>query len=68
MRWIKYGCGRISKKYKSSDVPEMGDHLATVDIGRKVGAAVPLYEGGAGSPSNTMLPGLRSTSVPLSLI
>jgi len=27
---------------KSSVVPEMGDRLATVDMGRKVGAAVPL--------------------------
>jgi len=27
-------------KYKSSAVAEMGDHLATVDIAQKVGAAV----------------------------
>jgi len=33
---------------------EMGDRLATIDMGRKVGAAVPLSVGGAGSPSNTV--------------
>jgi len=30
------------KRNKSSAVAEMGDRLATIDIGRKVGAAVPL--------------------------
>ena len=35
----------------------MGNHLATIDISQKVGAAVPLSMGGAGSPSNTMSPG-----------
>jgi len=44
--------------YKSSVVAEMGDRLATIDMGRKVGAAVPLF-GGAGPPPNT-----RPTSVP----
>jgi len=43
----------------------MGDRLATIDMGQKVGAAVPLSMGGeAGSTSNTMLPGCRPTSVP----
>ena len=42
----------------------MGDRLATVDMGRKVGTAVPLSVGGAGSPSNTMWPGSRTTFVP----
>jgi len=32
----------------------MGDRLATIDMGRKVGAAVPLSVGRAGSPSNTV--------------
>ena len=33
----------------------MGDRLATIDMGRKVGgAAVPLSVGGAGSPSNNV--------------
>ena len=43
---------------------EMGDRLATIDRGRKVGdrAAVPLSVGEDGSPSNTMLPWLRSIS------
>ena len=33
---------------KSSAVAEMGDHLATIDTGRKVGAAVPLSVGELG--------------------
>ena len=32
---------------KSSAVAEMGDRFATIDKGRKVGAAVPLSEGGS---------------------
>jgi len=43
----------------------MDDRLATIDMGRKEGgAAVPLSEMGAGSPSNTMWPELRPTCVP----
>ena len=42
---------------------EMGDRLATRDMDRKVRTAVPLSVGGAGSPSNTMSPGTRPTSV-----
>jgi len=43
---------------KSSAVAEMGDRLATIDMGRKVGGLhVLLSEGGAGSPSNTVWPG-----------
>jgi len=38
---------------KSSAVAEMGDRLATIDIGRKVGAAVPLSVGGKLSPHLT---------------
>ena len=54
---------------KSSAVAEMGDRLATVDMGRKWGgAAVPLSVGRAGSPSNTMSPGPRPTSVPSSIL
>ena len=45
---------------KSLAVAEMGDHLATIDIGRKVGGCcAPFRGGGAGSPSNTMSPGTR---------
>ena len=40
-------------------------HLIATDMGRKLGrGAVPLWEGGAGSPTNTMWPGLRLTSMP----
>jgi len=47
---------------KNSAVDEMGDRLATIDMGRKEGAAVPISGGGAGFPSNTMWPGPSSTS------
>jgi len=49
---------------KISAVAEMGNRLATIDMGRKVGAAVPIFVGGAGSPCNTMSPGSRPTFVP----
>jgi len=52
------------QRNKSSAVAEMGDRLATVDMGRKVGAAVPLSVGEARSPSNTVWSGLRPTFVP----
>jgi len=49
----------------------MGDHFATIDKGRKVRgrAAVPLLGGGgAGSPSNTMWPGSRHTTIPSGIL
>jgi len=49
-----------NRLYKSSAVAEMGDRLATIDMGRKLqGCSVPLWGGGScsGSPSNTMWPG-----------
>ena len=41
-------------KYKSSAVAEMGDRLAAIDMGRKVGGCCAPFRvgGGAGSPSN----------------
>ena len=54
--------------YKSSAVAEMGDRLATIDMGRKVGAAVPLPVVGAGSLSNTMWPELRPTFIPSGIL
>jgi len=64
---------------KCSAVAEMGDRLAITDIGRKEGAAVfyrvekkgaavPLSGGGAGSSSNTVWPGPRSTSVATAIL
>ena len=41
----------------NSAVAETDDRLATTDMGRKVGGAVPISLGGAGSTSNTMWPG-----------
>ena len=38
--------------------------LATTDMGQKNGASVPLFQGSAGSPSNTMWPGPRPISMP----
>ena len=54
---------------KSLAVAEIGDHLATIDMGHKEGgAAVPLSVGGVGSPCNTMSPGPRPTSVPSGIL
>jgi len=49
----------IMLKNKSSAVTEMGDSLATTDMGRKVGAAVPISGRGELGPhlTNTMWPG-----------
>ena len=41
--------------------------LATIDMGRKVGVLCP-FLGRAGSPSNTMKPGPRPTSVPSGIL
>jgi len=44
------------------------DRLATIDIGRKLGAVPPFLERGAGSPSTIMWPGPRPTSIPSSIL
>ena len=50
----------VSTLHKSSAVAEMGDRLATIDMGRKVEAAVSLFlRGEFGPPSSTMWPGIR---------
>ena len=42
----------------------MGDRLATIDMGQKLGAVPPFFlGGGAGATSNTKLPGPRPTSI-----
>ena len=43
-------------------------HLATVDMGQKLGALPPFWEWGAGSPSNTMSLGLRPTFLPSGIL
>jgi len=56
---------------KSSAVAEMaGDRLATTDMGRKVGSGccAPFRVERAGSPSNTMSPGPKPTSVPSGIL
>ena len=45
----------------------MGDRLATIDMGRKLGGAVPLWAE-ADSPSNTIWPGPWSTFVPSGIL
>jgi len=59
-------CGTlVSEKNKSPAVAEMGDRLATIDMGRKQGALLcPFPREGSWAPSNTMCRGPRSTSVP----
>jgi len=51
-----------------SAVTGMGDGLATIDMGRKVGAAMSLSVGAVGSPPNTMSPGPRPTSIPSGIL
>ena len=53
--------------YKCSAVAEVGDRLVTIDMGRKLGGCSPLKRGG-GSPSNTMWPGPRPTSLPSGIL
>jgi len=48
--------------YKCLAVAEIGDRLATVDMGQKWEEGCALLEG-TGSPSNTMSPGPRPTSI-----
>jgi len=52
---------------KCSAVAQKGDRLATIDMGQKLGAVCvcPFW---AGSPSNTMWPGSRPTSVPSGIL
>jgi len=64
-------CGIIILTRAQQLLIEIGDRLATADMGQKwEGAAVPLFLGGgrAGSPSNTMSPGTRPTSVPSGIL
>jgi len=42
--------GSHAKSNKSPAVAEMGDHLATIDMGQKLGAAVPLFGRGSWVP------------------
>jgi len=54
---------------KNLAVAEMGDRLATIDMGKKVrGAVVPVSVGAAASPSNTMSPGPRPIAVPSAIL
>ena len=53
---------------KSSAVAEMGDYLATIDMGLKVGVCCAHFRGGAASPSNTMTPGPRPTCLPSGIL
>jgi len=57
----------VATFYKCSAVAEMGDCLATIDMGRKMGA-VPLLGGDAGSPCNTIWPGPRPTFIPSGIL
>jgi len=62
LRWC------VVSSNKSSAVAEMGDHLATIDMCRRVGrgccgGCVP-----TGSPSNTVWPGPRPTSLPSGIL
>jgi len=55
--------GVSSRPDKSSAVAEMGDCLATTDMGRNVGSCCAPFRGGAESPCSTMSPRPRPTFV-----
>jgi len=59
---------KIARQYKSSAVAEMGDRLATTDMGRKWGGAAVGSWVLTGSPSNTMWPGPSPTSLPSGIL
>ena len=62
MKWQHY-----QRRNKSSAVAEMSDRLATINTKRKVGDCyAPFW--GAGSPSNTIWPGPRPTSLPSGIL
>ena len=42
--------------------------LATIEMGRKLGAPPPFLVGGAGSQSNTKSPGVRPTSITIGIL
>jgi len=52
---------------KSSALAEIGDRLATIDMGRKEGGCCALFRGEL-APSNTMSPGPRPTSTPSGIL
>jgi len=52
---------------RCSAVAEISDHLATVDMGRKLGGLCP-FSWGAGSLSNTMWPGPSLTFIPSDIV
>jgi len=58
----------MTNNNKSSTVAEMGDRLVNIDMGRKVGAAVPLSVRGSWVASNTMSPRPRPTLVPTGIL
>jgi len=58
----------ICKQDNIQTVAEMGDRLATIDIGRKEGGLLCPFRGGAGSQFNTMWPGPRPTAVPSGIL
>jgi len=55
------------KSNKSSAVAEMGDRLATINTGRKLGTVLFLARG-SWTQSNTMSPGPKPTSVPSGIL
>jgi len=61
-------CKKFVQYNKSSAVAEMGDHLATIDMGRKLGLCPLFGDEGAGSPSNTMSLGSRPTFLPSGIL
>jgi len=70
--YILYACPRVTvddeRRNKFSAVAEMGNRLATIDMGRKVGGGVLCPFLGELDPHLTKWPGLRPTSVPSGIL
>jgi len=65
---IQHNVDRTKAYLRAKCHLDPSSRLATIDMGRKLGAPLPFWEGGAGSPSNTKSPGLRPSSIPSDIL
>ena len=66
--FCRYSADMEESANKSSAVAEMGDRLATIDMDRRAGRGCCGGWVPTGSPSNTMWPGPRPTSLPSGIL
>ena len=61
-------CAWAEVYFRTKGHLDPSSHLATIHTGWKLGAPTPFAGSGAGSPSSTMWPGLRPTSIPSGIL